>query len=143
MRDEVYCANRVRLVGAPIRNAILVFLVLYGSSFWCGQACWAVSSRITRHSSSADFLKGEVQDAVIGSQGTIQLGRSAEALVAEFEDVWSINSIVVSGGTVYLGTSPNGGIYKYSLGELTKIYPKNVIPVETGNQNNQIGRAHV
>jgi hypothetical protein len=45
-------------------------------------------------------------------------------MVEEFEDVWSVNSIVVSGGTVYIGTSPNGGIYKYSLGKLTKIYPE-------------------
>jgi hypothetical protein len=60
---------------------------------------------------------------VIGSRGTIQLGLAAEVLLPEFEDVWSINSIVVSGGTVFIGTSPNGGIYKYSLDKLTKIYP--------------------
>ena len=53
----------------------------------------------------------------------MQLGRAAETLVEDFEDVWSINSVVVSGGAVFLGTSPNGGIYKYSLGKLTKIYP--------------------
>jgi hypothetical protein len=68
-------------------------------------------------------LNGEAEDVVIGSQGTLQLGRAWEALVGEFEDVWSINSIVVSGGTVFVGTSPNGGIFKYSLGELTKMYP--------------------
>ncbi len=85
--------------------------------------CFAVTSKITRHSSNVDLLKGATVDVVIGSQGTIQLGCSAEVLVAELQDVWSINSIVVSGGTVYLGTSPNGGIYKYSLGKLTKIYP--------------------
>jgi hypothetical protein len=69
------------------------------------------------------LLNGEAEDVVIGSQGTLQLGRAWEALVGEFEDVWSINSIVVSGGTVFVGTSPNGGIFKYSLGELTKMYP--------------------
>ncbi len=84
---------------------------------------WAVSSKITRQATSADLLKGQTKDVVIGSRGTIQLGRAAEVLVEEFEDVWSLNSIVVSGGTVYIGTSPNGGIYKYSLGKLTKIYP--------------------
>ncbi|MFB0524115.1 MAG: hypothetical protein ACETVZ_01155, partial [Phycisphaerae bacterium] len=84
---------------------------------------WAVSSKITRHTTSADLLKGETSGVVIGSRGTIQLGRASEVLVEKFEDVWSINSIVVSGGTVYVGTSPNGGIYKYSLGKLTKIYP--------------------
>ena len=86
--------------------------------------CLAVSSKIVRHSSGADFLDGRTEETIVGSQGTIQLGRSARTLVSEeFVDVWSINSIVASGGTVFLGTSPNGGIYKYTLGELTKIYP--------------------
>jgi hypothetical protein len=109
----------------------------------------AVTSRITRHSSSTDLSNGETKDIIVGSQGTLQLGRAGETL-ADFrrascvvrdahekakgekekgktqydEDVWSINSIVVSGGTVFIGTSPNGDIYKYSLGELTKIYPQ-------------------
>jgi hypothetical protein len=71
-------------------------------------------------------LKGKAEGLVISSRGTIQLGRAAETPVEDFEDfedVWSINSIVVSGGAVYFGTSPNGGIYKYSLNKLTKIYP--------------------
>jgi len=85
---------------------------------------WAVSTKIVRHESGADLLKGKAENVVIDLQrGTIQLGRASQVLVEEFENVWSINSIVVSGGTVYIGTSPNGGIYKYSLGELTKIYP--------------------
>ena len=91
-----------------------------------GSACLAVSSKVTRHESSADLLKGKTKDVVIGSRGTIQLGRAAEVLIEnfkDFEDVWSINSIVISGGTIYFGTSPNGGIYKYSLNELKKIYP--------------------
>ncbi len=86
----------------------------------------AVSSKVTRHSSSSDLLKGKIKDVVIGSKGTIELGRSAKSLVEKFEeleDVWSINSIVVSGGTIYFGTSPNGGIYQYSLNKLKKIYP--------------------
>ena len=89
-------------------------------------ACLAVSSKVTRHTSSTDLLKGRTEKVVIGSRGTIQLGRAAESLIKEFkgfDDVWSINSIVVSGGTVYFGTSPNGGIYKYNLNKLTKIYP--------------------
>ena len=98
-----------------------VLLCLFLSS-----TCFAVSSKVTRHTSSSDLLKGRIEKVVIGSRGTIQLGRSAESLIKEFKsfaDVWSINSIVVSGGTVYFGTSPNGGIYKYNLNKLTKIYP--------------------
>jgi len=115
--------------------AALICLVL-------SSACLAVSSKITRHASSSDLLKGKTEDIVIGSRGTIQLGRAAETLIKEFEgfeDVWSINSIVVSGGTVYFGTSPNGGIYKYSLNKLTKIYPveseKNPSSEQSGEPN--------
>ena len=126
-------------------------LLVYLSSPYC----WAVTSKVTRHSSSADLLKGRTKDIVVDSQGTLQLGRAAEVIVEKFEDVcrtanakksasepWSINSIVVSGGTVYLGTSPNGGIYKYSLGKLTKIYPlesEESENVETGsNEPNDV-----
>ncbi len=84
---------------------------------------WAVTSKITRQSSSKELLEGETEQVVISSRGTIQLGRAAKVLADEFEDVWSVNSIVVSGGTVYVGTSPNGSVYKYRLGALTKIYP--------------------
>ncbi len=113
---------------------VLVCLVL-------SSACPAVSSKITRHSSSADLLKGQTENIVVGSQGTIRLGRAAETLVEEFggkaEDVWSINSVVVSGEAVYLGTSPNGGIYKYSLGKLTKIYPAPTSPRQVTNEPNE------
>ncbi len=88
--------------------------------------CPAVNSKVVRHTSSSALLKGKIENVVIGSRGTIQLGRAAEAMVVKSEDfagVWSINSIVTSAETIYFGTSPNGGIYKYALGKLTKIYP--------------------
>jgi hypothetical protein len=112
-----------------MRNKFGVSYILIFTALLClvpGSVCLAVSSKIVRHASSADLLKGKAEKLVIGSRGTIQLGRAAETPVEEFEDfedVWSINSIVVSGGTVYFGTSPNGGIYKYSLNKLSKIYP--------------------
>jgi outer membrane protein assembly factor BamB len=108
---------------------------LHGSGFW--QLCavgvalvflvqssfsLAVTSKVIRHHSSEDFSKGKTKDAVVGSRGTIELGWSAQMLGAEFEGVWSINSIVVSGDAVYVGTSPNGGVYEYKNGKMTKIY---------------------
>jgi hypothetical protein len=99
---------------------VIMILVAFQPAMNCS---WAVGTKITRHASGADFLKGKTENVVIDFQGTIQLGRARKILVEEFENVWSVNSIVASGGTVYIGTSPNGGIYKYSLGELTKIYP--------------------
>ena len=105
-------------------NIRLLFVVLL--SLALNLESMAVSSKITRHNSSSEMLKGEIEKVVIGSRGTIQLGRAAKSLSDQFDDfsdVWSINSIVISGGTVYFGTSPNGGIYKYSLDKITKIYP--------------------
>jgi len=102
----------------------LVFIVLLSLIFNSTSA--AVNSKVTRHNSSSEMLKGKTEKVVIGSRGTIQLGRAAKSLIEEFDDfsdVWSINSIIVSGGTVYFGTSPNGGIYKYSLNKVSKIYP--------------------
>jgi len=86
-------------------------------------ASLAVTSRITTHTTGSDLLKGEAKDVVISSKGTIQLGRAAEILAEEIEDVWTINSMVISGGNVYIGTSPNGAIYQFTLGKLRKIYP--------------------
>jgi outer membrane protein assembly factor BamB len=95
-------------------------LLLVALSASVGQA---VTSKVTRHSSSKDLLAGASDGVVVTSRGTIQLGRAAKVLSSEFDNVWSVNSIVVSGGTIFIGTSPNGHIYKYSLGKLTKIYP--------------------
>ncbi|MFA5239863.1 MAG: WD40 repeat domain-containing protein [Phycisphaerae bacterium] len=97
------------------------------ASYLSGPCCLAVTSKVTRHSSGEDLSKGRVKDVIIGSEGNLQLGRAAEVIIENFEESgtgpWAIDSIVVSGGTIYLGTSPNGGIYRYSLGKLTKIYP--------------------
>jgi hypothetical protein len=102
-----------------------------------------------RHGSSVDLLSGEAEDIVISSRGTLQLGRAWETVVEEFEDIWSINCIIVSGGTVFFGTSPNGGIYKYSLGEITRIYPQETVSGEGSdeggepNDANETGDANV
>lgn len=109
-------------------HRVVLFYVLVFSAviFMAVLDCFAVNSKITRHSSGAELLKGKVEDVVVSSKGTIQLGRSAEVLVSEFEDInepWSINCIVATGPAIYFGTSPNGGIYKYSLGKLERIYP--------------------
>jgi WD40 repeat protein len=86
--------------------------------------CPAVTTKITKQATGADFLKGQTENVVVGSLGTVSLGQAAQTLTEKLDnEVWSINSIVISGPTVFIGTSPNGGIYKYSLGELTQIYP--------------------
>ena len=123
MRDkfEILPACPIFFRNKAGRASAVVFIMLICLFF--GSVCSAVTSKITRHATGPDMLKGQAKDVVISSRGTIQMGRAAEMVVEEFKDVWSVNSIIVSGGTIYIGTSPNGGIYKYSLDKLTKIYP--------------------
>jgi outer membrane protein assembly factor BamB len=82
----------------------------------------AVTSKITRQTTDKELREGKSEGVVVMSPGTIQLGRAAKVLAGEFEGVWSVNSVVVSGGTAYIGTSPNGAVYQYRLGTLTKLY---------------------
>jgi len=123
----------------PRHCVLWVCFVGFCLSAWlCSSSCRAVTSKIVRHKTSADFLKGQTKNVVVGSKGTLQLGRAWRKLADEFENVWSINCILVNGDTIFLGTSPNGAIYKYSLGELTKIYP----PQPRNNKEEQAGGAN-
>ena len=108
--------------GCCRRNRKRVVAALLGAVLLAASAM-GVTSKVTRQASSKDLLAGEADGVVITSRGTIHLGRATKVLAEEFEDVWSVNNVVVSGGTLFIGTSPNGHIYKYSLGKLTKIYP--------------------
>ncbi len=100
-------------------------LLIGAAAVWIAVETMAfgVSSKIVRHNSGSELLKGKTEDVIISSRGAMQLGRDSELLIDAFEDVWSINSVVVTGGTVYVGTSPNGGIYQLSLGKVKRIYP--------------------
>jgi hypothetical protein len=104
-----------------LKISIIILLCLIFSSY-----SMAVTSKITRHSSSTELSKGKTENTIINSRGSIQLGLAAEKVITKFDDfadAWSINTIVVSGGSIYFGTSPNGCVYKYSLNKLTKMYP--------------------
>jgi hypothetical protein len=86
----------------------------------------AVTSHVTRHNAAADFLKGQTENAVIDSEGTIQLARQATEIDCQnlLRDVWMINTIVSdNSGILYLGTSPNGKIIKYDNGKAEQIHP--------------------
>jgi hypothetical protein len=110
--------NRVDANYKTISMIIICCVICFAA-----ETAFAVTSKVVRHKTAADLSAGETENVIVGSRGTLKLGCSAETLVEKFEDVWSINSIVVSGGAVFVGTSPNGCLYKYSLGKLTKIYP--------------------
>ena len=86
--------------------------------------CSAVTSKIIRHKTFDDFSKGKLQDTIISSRGTISLAAASQVLAQDFNDVWSINSIACKDDdSVYIGTSPNGRIYKYKDGKTVCIYP--------------------
>jgi len=82
----------------------------------------AVTSKLTYQNTAEELLKGKAENVIISSKGTLKLGRRWERLTKDFNDVWSINCIAASGGKIYIGTSPNGGIYRYSLGKTEEIY---------------------
>ena len=103
------------------RRTSVILLILSASLLTCPG--WAITSKITRQSTSKELLQGKTNGVVVTSRGTIQLGRASKVLADQIKDAWAINSIVVSGSTVYLGTSPNGIIYKYNMGKLTRVYP--------------------
>ncbi len=108
-----------RPLALPATTVMLVCLLVV----FCTATSYAVTSKIIRHNSSGHFLKGKTENIVVGSKGTLSLGRATRSPAEQFQDVWSVNCIVARAGTIFIGTSPNGAIYKYSLGELEKIYP--------------------
>jgi len=85
---------------------------------------FGVTSSIIRHKNSADMSGGKTDNVVLSPRGTIQLSRDAEVLSQEFQGAWVINTLVVADdGAVYVGTSPNGDIFKYKNGKTRRIYP--------------------
>ncbi|HEG43525.1 MAG TPA: hypothetical protein ENH94_05705 [Phycisphaerales bacterium] len=110
-----------------LANRKYLFIATLSCFFLAAGTCLAVNSETTHHRSSADFLKGETENAIIESTGTISLARKTDTLDLDdmLENVWTINTIVSNGDSdLYLGTSPNGDIIKYSGGTFTKIYPQ-------------------
>jgi hypothetical protein len=108
---------------------ILASAVLNG--LLCISSAYAVTSVITRHAQSEDFLKGKLENLMVDSDGTLRPARRADVLIRQ-EDltgVWTINTILPEpdGSAIYLGTSPNGTIFKYSRSQLEVLYP-----VQTG-----------
>ncbi len=93
----------------------------------------AVTSNLTEFKTAAQFTTGDPNGVVIDSKGTVYLNRESKEIAADFDDVWTINSIVVSGGDTLIGTSPNAAVYKITDGKKTKIYesPK---PVEAADK---------
>ena len=119
----------------PLVYTLIALILITNGAF-------AVNSQITRHSSAASLLKGEVEDVIIDSQGTIELSRASQEIDIEdaLENVWTINCIVTdSKDNVYIGTSPNGKIIKYKNNKATVLYhaptPELADPLDVTNEH--------
>ncbi len=111
--------------------------VLFG--LLCVSAAPAVTSVITRHAQSEDFLKGKLENLMIDSDGTLRPAGQAETLInpEALAGVWTINTLLAEpdGAAIYLGTSPNGDIFRYSRNQLERIYPASAGPSVVGDPN--------
>ena len=110
--------------------------------FFSALGCLGVTSKITRHSTANEFLKGKAEGVIVGSRGTLQLARSYVKLAEGLEDVWALNCIAAdASGAIYFGTSPNGDIFKYADEAVTKVYPVDVPAKQVESDPNEPGKA--
>ncbi len=119
-----------------------IFAILVVAAF--AGDCLAITSKIIRHKSMEDFSKGKTHDTVINSRGNITLAAATQVLVEDFNncrkaspsEVWIINSILhTKDSSIYIGTSPNGQIYRYKDGKTTCIYWQTEEPNESDEPN--------
>lgn len=91
----------------------------------------AVTSVVSRHAKSEDFLKGKLENLMVDSDGNLRLARRADVLLGPeaLIGVWTINAVAAEpdGSAVYAGTSPNGTIFKYSRGRTDVLYPTDTV----------------
>lgn len=85
-----------------------------------------VTSVITRHSTSADFLKGDTENVVIDSSGILRLARRTSHVDCGelLKDVWAINCLLADNRqALYLGTGPNGKVIRILNDQAVQVYP--------------------
>lgn len=86
----------------------------------------AVTSVITRHQSSRDFLKGTADEVEVTSEGTLRL--SLESAVVDCGDllygVWSVHCFqAAADGVLYFGTGPDARVIRMEDGNVDQVYP--------------------
>ncbi|MCD4830386.1 MAG: hypothetical protein K8R02_01100 [Anaerohalosphaeraceae bacterium] len=100
------------------------FAIVTVMSILVAMNCYAVTSKIVEHKSAAEMADGEKDNVVINSRGTLQLAGQTKLLSEDFGNAWAASTMVYSDdGSIYIGTSPNGEIFKYKNGNTEKIYP--------------------
>lgn len=102
-------------------KSIFICLVIISASL----NCFAIQSKIIQHNTLEDFTAegSETENVIISSDGKILLATDVETLAENFDRAWVANCLAVDNKeTIYIGTSPNGEIYKYKNAKLEKIY---------------------
>lgn len=106
-----------RLILAGLLPAAVVFVL-------CADGL-AVTTAVTRHERAADFVKGQTEDTLVSSEGTITLAAVTQPIELEalLKNVWTVNALVADDdGAIYFGTSPNGDIIRYADGAARVLY---------------------
>ncbi len=89
----------------------------------CTAAAVAVTSKNVTIEDADKLLEGKTDSTIINSDGTIKLAPASITVTSEeMSQAWIIHSIVADDEAVYMGTSPNGEIFKYQNEKLTKIF---------------------
>lgn len=105
----------------------------------------AVTSVITRHNTSADFLKGDTENVVVDSAGTLRLARRTTHVDCGdlLKDVWAVNCLLADNRqALYLGTGPNGKVIRILNDQAVQVYPVQTAGA-TDEKGDGIGNQHV
>jgi len=121
-------AKLLSAILTPLMKALFLLLFLCVSSFAVGPQVWSVNSR-------ADVLKGDARGVSIDSDGTITLAPKLTEIYKTGEQyIWS--SAVDASGNVYLGTGPEGKLFRVTSGgqgsQLAKLTEMNVTALAIG-----------
>ena len=105
-----------------VLNVLIVMLLFIA----VGAPASAVTSVIMRHNTGADFLKGDAENIVIDSAGTLRLAQRTTHIECGdlLKDVWAINCMLAdSRQALYLGTGPNGKVLRILNDQAVQVYP--------------------
>ncbi len=100
---------------------------------------FAVNSSIVIQSRADDFADAEPNNIIINSQGNISLSNESHCLLKNIPETWVINTLLTKRDAdgkeaIFLGTSPNGILYKYKDGKLETLYKKErKVLIDTSN----------
>ena len=86
----------------------------------------AITSVITRHNSGPDFIKGDADNIVIDSTGTLRLAQRTTHIDCGdlLKDVWTVNCLQADArGALFAGTSPNGAVIRILNDKAMQVYP--------------------